>query len=289
MTRIAFVTCSKIPRLTADDRLCVEALCRRGIAVDPALWDDATIPWKEYDSVVLRSTWDYHLRPAQFRAWLEHCQRDCVRLWNPAHLVRWNMEKTYLRELSARGVAIPPCVWIDRGTTLDLATALQERGWDRAVLKPTISASSHQTYAVTHDNAHQIQQILPQIAGDTGAVLQEFMAQVEEQGEWSLLFFNGEFSHAVLKTPQAGDFRVQAEFGGKAAAVQPAPVFLSQAKRLLNALTAPTIYARVDACEVDGQLVLTELELIEPDLFLRMTPEAPERFATAIVARLRDP
>jgi glutathione synthase/RimK-type ligase-like ATP-grasp enzyme len=284
MTRIAFVTCAKIPGLTADDQLCVEALRQRGVEVDGVRWDDATVSWKEYDSVVLRSTWDYHLRPEEFRAWIERCERDRVRLWNPGRLVRWNMDKAYLRDLSAVGVAIPDCEWIERGSKLDLAAAMQERNWDKAVLKPTISASAHQTHVVRRENAPQAQDILSEVVGNSGAMLQQFMTQVEEQGEWALLFFGGEFSHAVLKTPKAGDFRVQSEHGGNAEAAQPAPAFLAQARQILSAIPEPALYARVDACDVDGRLVLMELELIEPDLFLRMTREAPARFAAAIMA-----
>src|SRR5271165_383088 len=285
MKRIAFVTYAKIPQLTSDDQLGVEALRRRGIRVDGVCWDDATVSWKQYDAVVLRSTWDYHRRPEEFRAWIDRCQHDGIRLWNPGRLVRWNMDKTYLRDLSAEGVAIPACVWIDRGSDLDLAAALEARDWERAVLKPTISASAHQTHVIRRENARQVQGMLSGIVEQSGAMLQQFMTQVEHPGEWSLTFLGGEFSHGVLKTPKVGDFRVQIEHGGNVAAAQPASAFLAQAEQILRAIPEPILYARVDACEVDGRLVLMELELIEPDLFLRTAPEAPARFADAILAR----
>ena len=289
MIRVAFVTSAKIPNLTADDCLCADALRRCGTPVDAVRWDDSTARWTEYDTVVLRSTWDYHLRPAEFRAWVERCERDAVRLWNPGPLVRWNMDKTYLRELSGNGVAIPPCLWIERGRDVNLAAALCEQGWDRAVLKPTISASAYRTYAVSREDTAELQAVLPQVVGDSGAMLQRFIPQIEQPGEWSLVFFHDEFSHAVLKTPRAGDFRVQNELGGRAVKAQPPSSFVAQARNVLATLREPTLYARVDACEVGGQFVLMELELIEPDLFLRTSAEAPDRFADAILARVKRP
>lgn len=282
---VALVTYAALPQLARDDQLAIPHLAARGLHAEPVAWD-APADWRRYRAVVLRSCWDYHLRPAEFAAWVDRLAQLGVPLWNPPAIVRWNIEKGYLRDLAARGVAVPPTAWLDRGATPDLAALLRERGWSRAVVKPTISATAHNTWLTSPATAGADQpRLAAQLAG-SAAMVQEFVAEVVEQGEWSLMFFGGRFSHAVLKQARPGDFRVQDDFGGTAVLAQPSPALIAQAQQLLGCVEAPLLYARVDAVERGGRLLLIELELIEPSLFLAEAPEAPARLAQAIAEYL---
>jgi glutathione synthase/RimK-type ligase-like ATP-grasp enzyme len=278
--RLAFATWRGLPELTADDRLAAEALRRRGATVHPLLWDAPGVDGAGFDAVIVRSVWDYHLRPVEFLAWVERLERAGTLLLNPPAVLRWNHHKSYLRDLAARGVATVPTVWLERGAEVDLGGLLADRGWAEAVVKPAISASAHETWVtspsrVSTDHQGRLRGLL--LAGD--ALVQPLVPEVRHQGEWSLLFLGGKFSHAMLKRPREGDFRVQEELGGSARPEEPSSALVEQARQALAAAPAPCLYARVDGVERDGRLVLMELELIEPVLYFGADPGAADRFA----------
>lgn len=286
MKRIAFVTYAKAPNLTPDDALAITPLKERDINVTPAIWNDPAVNWKQFDAVIIRSCWDYHHQPRQFRQWLDHLKAQHLTLWNPAEIVRWNMHKKYLQNLAAQGVSIPPTIWIEAASSADLVALLHENRFERAVIKPMISATAHQTYRTALATARADQSRLEEILRHTGGMIQEFVNEITTIGEWSLIFFAGKFSHAVLKRPRDGDFRVQADFGGTCQPLPPPPELIKQAEAILRLIDQPLLYARVDGIDSDGRLVLIELELIEPQLFLQMAAAAPQRFAEAVAAIL---
>ncbi len=282
MPTLAFVTCTSLPDLTPDEQAVAALLAARGIPVVATVWDDPAVNWGDFEALVLRSTWDYHHRPAEFAAWLGRVEAAGVTLWNPPATVRWNMEKGYLRNLEAQGVAIAATEWLTAGQPADLTEILRQRGWMDAVVKPAISASAHNTWRVQPTEAAASQGRLQAALASGDILLQEFMAEIQSEGEWSLLFFGGQFSHAVLKRPAAGDFRVQNEYGGGHQAAQPAKNIVAQAAAALAAAPGPTLYARVDGVLRGETFVLMELELIEPYLFLSSAEGAVERFAAAV-------
>jgi glutathione synthase/RimK-type ligase-like ATP-grasp enzyme len=284
MKRVAFVTYHKAPNLTADDALALAPLQQFGIAAIPAIWDDPQVDWKTFDAVVMRSCWDYHHKPRDFSRWIGHLEELKITVWNPAEILRWNMNKTYLRELAAQGVAIPPTVWLEAGSSADLYALLAANGFEQAVIKPTISATAYQTFHTSLATARHDQLRLDTILRTSGALVQQFVEEVKKTGEWSLLFFDGKFSHAVLKRPRDGDFRVQADFGGTSHRLEPAPALIKQAEAIVNLIGQPLLYARVDGFDLGGKLVLLELELLEPALFLEMDAPAPQRFAAALAS-----
>jgi len=283
MREVAFATCAAHPTLVDDDRLVVEPLRARGIEVAPIVWD-AAHPYRAAGRVVIRSCWDYHRKPAAYLSWARQLEREGVALWNPASVVEWNHDKSYLLELGEKGVAIPRTVWVKRGADLSLSTVLDERDWPKAVVKPLVSASAWRTFVTERPTTEADDPAWRELLRDSGAMVQEFVAEVQTKGEWSLLFLGGAFSHAVLKRPRAGDFRVQSELGGTAVPAEPPPALVEAAHCLLRLVAEPLLFARVDGVEVDGNLVLMELELIEPALFLGADPAAPARFADAIAA-----
>jgi hypothetical protein len=285
MPRAALVTSSKLPNLTADDRLLLAPLAEHGIQAAPAIWDDDTVDWSSYDAIVLRSTWDYHLKPNEFLRWIHSLTDVNTKLWNPPALVRWNANKTYLRDLDAKGIAVVPTIWPEFIEPVTLHEKLKELGWTKAVVKPRISATAYRTQLITTENADSAQTLFEGLLDGPGVMVQKFMDSIIDEGEWSLMFFAGVFSHAVLKTPASGDFRVQSDFGGRDCLVDPPMHVLRSATQILQAVE-PTLYARVDGVVEDDQFHLMELELIEPALFLSSHSSAPARFAEAIAEKL---
>lgn len=277
--QVVLATCRPKPALTPGDALLADALGRLGATVVAAPWD-AVDPAREPGVVCLRSTWDYHLRWDEFRAWVGAFE-DRGRLWNPAATVLWNADKGYLRDLAAAGVALPRTRWVEPGRRPDVAALLEEWGATRAVLKPRVSATAYGTHLVPPEATLE--------EGDwaalerSGCLLQEFVPEIRTRGEVSLVFLAGGFSHAVRKRARQGDFRVQGDFGGSLEAVDPGDAPVEFGERVLAAAGRPWLYARVDLVETGSGPVLMELELIEPDLFL--TPDAAARLARELVGR----
>jgi len=286
MPRVALATCAALPHLDVEDAPLVPALRAAGIDGVPLTWNDPSVPWADYDLVVVRTTWDYPNKIDAFVAWIDRVA--AVRtLWNPAPLIRWNTDKEYLRALAERGVPTVPTRWFRRGETADLARVLAEEGWDEAVLKPVVSAGARRTRLVRSDSLAEGARFLAEQLSQRAMMIQPYVTEVSSVGELSLLYFNGTFSHAVRKIPASGDFRVQTEHGGRVLSVSPTAAELAAGQRVLDATGSDTLYARIDLLpRADGQLQLLELEVTEPSMFLNWDPAAPARFASAIAARI---
>lgn len=283
MAKIAFVTFEKKPNITNDDQLAASILSKNGHQISAAVWDDAAIDWSVFDSVVIRSCWDYHLKPEAFRSWLSALYSAGVALWNPVGTIRWNMDKRYLRLLQEQGAVIPDTYWPGPGEAVVLEELLKETQWEKAVIKPVISASAYQTFTIQqNDELPALQQRWETLSSAGEYMIQRFAREVTDDGEWSLLFFGGKFSHGVLKRPKAGEFRSQSEYGGTIASRQPATALVEQAADILTLLPVVPLYARVDGIDRPAGFTLMELELIEPFLFLGEDPRAAQNFADAI-------
>lgn len=283
MTRIALATAEQYAELPDDDRLAIAAFERLGARAVPAVWSDAGARWDDFDAVVVRSCWDYHLRQPEFLAWVDRVEAMGVPMLNPPAVLRWNSDKRYLRELSERGVRVAPTRWIEGDGGETLGDLLQEAGWDHAVVKPAISASAHDTWRTSRAQAAADESRFASARSRGALMVQRFLPEVERGGEWSIVFLGGTFSHGVVKRPKAGDFRVQHEHGGSAERAAPGEHLIEAALRAIGEAPAPLVYARVDGCEVDGELVLMELEALEPSLFLGLHPSAPARLAEAVM------
>ena len=271
--------------LAPDDRLLLPALAAHGIEGAAAVWDDPAEDWGRFGAVVVRSCWDYHHKLAPFEEWTLRLEADGVPLWNPAPLLRWNARKTYLLDLAARGVPIVPTRFLHPPEVPALDAVLEDAGWVEAVVKPVVSASAHETWRAGRGRVPDAARFA-RLAARMPVMVQPFLREVEREGEWSLCFFDGRFSHAVLKRPRPGDFRVQTDHGGVAQGAEASEALVASAAAALAAAGSPTVYARVDGCMLDGVFHLMELELLEPGLFLALEPRAPARFAAAIARRL---
>jgi hypothetical protein len=289
VTRVALATYRDLPQLNEDDRLLQSALGALGIDAAPAVWDSAEERWGDYQAVLVRSCWDYHRRLDEFLAWVAVLEQAGPAVWNPVPLLRWNSHKRYLRDVAARGVPVVPTRWLGRGEQVGLAALLAELGWNDAVVKPAVSASAFGTWRTSPATAAGDQARLDRLISDGDVMVQPLVAAVAAPGEWSLVFLGGQFSHAVLKRPAAGDYRVQWEFGGSAVSAAPGAHLIAAAERALAAAPGEPLYARVDGVEEGGELVLMELELIEPHLFFGWSTAAAARLAAALRAALTRP
>ena len=265
----------------SDDELAVGPLAERGIAVETLSWRQRTQEWSDFDAVVIRTTWDYQRFPKDFLAVLDGIERS-TRLLNPASVVRWNFDKIYLKQLSENGVKIVPTIFETHFSSENFDSWLVAFATPELIIKPRVSATAEHTYRLrTFDAA------LTESFEARPFLVQPFLENVVSEGEYSLFYFNGEFSHAILKAPKAQDFRVQEEHGGIITAIEATDEMRSAASEALAAVAEPLLYARVDLVrDALGGFQLMELELIEPALYLRMDKEASARFADAVAARI---
>jgi hypothetical protein len=287
MRRCAFLTMDSLDGFVSDDELTYAPLRRLGWQVEAVSWRHAAVDWGRFEVVVIRSTWDYQQAPEQFIEVLGEIDRSGTRLENSLQLVRWNMRKTYLRDLEGRGITVAPTVWgADLGPVSE-SVILRALRAEEVVVKPVVSANADHTYRLTRGAAAWSDAAAAFEQRDYLA--QPFLSSIVEEGEYSLFFFGGQFSHAVLKTPKSQDFRVQEEHGGLITAVQAGPALTHAGDSVMSALAFVPLYARVDLARLDGgQLALMELELIEPALYFRMAEGSPERFALALDERIRE-
>ena len=258
----------------------MEAFAKAGLDVDTLSWRSADVDWSAYDAVIVRSTWDYQRYAEAFFTALDDID-GATRLANPLALMRWNMDKRYLAELETRGTPIVPTAF---GEQLDAQTLddLLAKAAGESVIKPVVSAGAERTFRVPRRPDAELRAELIAAHGDGAWMWQPFLAQIVDEGEYSLFFFSGSYSHAILKTPKTDDFRVQEEFGGRISAITPPAALRAAADSVMRALPSTPLYARVDLVRGVEAWLLIELELIEPSLYLRMDADAPARFASAV-------
>jgi glutathione synthase/RimK-type ligase-like ATP-grasp enzyme len=280
---IAVATSRDDPGITQSDRLYAEALERRGFRVVGAAWDGPRSAFDGAAAVVIRSTWGYYRALAAFRDWTESVAAS-TRLFNTIELVRWNLRKDYVGKLAEAGVRVPQ-TRIVACDVAAIAGVFAETGWDKAVIKPATGASGYSVELVARDSVAKSVPRLAAEARDTGVLVQEFLPEIAE-GELSLVYFDGVFSHAIRKRPPPGEFRVNSRFGATRSADVPARAVVEQGAAALRALPELPLYARIDGVVREGSLIVIEVEVLEPALFMEFDPPSAERFADATVRRL---
>lgn len=280
------MTCEKFAGLYPDDLLLVSALEELGIGALPAVWSRGDIDWSSFDALVMRSPWDYFERAVEFRSWLDDRIASGVLMCNSREILDWNFDKSYLLDLARKGVELVPTICIARREKADIVAVARARGWDDIVVKPTIGGGGYRVYRFRLDEFPRYADDIAQTLVDRGVLVQPFLPEITG-GELSLLFFDGEYSHAVCKRPKAGDYRVQFQYGGTDEHVEVGEALIAQAHACIEHTPALPVYARVDGVVKDGRFLLMELEVFEPLMFLAGHPEAPGRFARAIRGRLR--
>jgi glutathione synthase/RimK-type ligase-like ATP-grasp enzyme len=280
--KLALATSEQFPHLPADDSALVRALQDGGVHPEAVVWSEPTVDWCRFDAVLIRSCWDYHLRTSEFLEWVQRLDALGVSLFNPPALIRWNVEKHYLRDLASRGAPVLTTIWLPRGATnVELPPS-----WSRVVVKPVVSLSAHDTWLLDVPLDEHGRSRLARML-DTGDVLvQPFVPEIRRYGEMSFVFIDGTFSHAARKRPRPRDFRVQEQHGGRSAPARPSSRHVQTATGVLALLPTTPLYARIDAIVYRDQFRLMEAELIEPELFFRFAPTAATKLARALIARV---
>jgi glutathione synthase/RimK-type ligase-like ATP-grasp enzyme len=279
--KIAFVTQASHPEMEDDDRPLAAALARRGAVVLSVPWDDAVFDWAAVDLALFRSPWDYYRRFDEFMAWLARTETR-TRFLNPPEIVRWNVSKRYMSELSAKGIHAVPTAFIARNEQARLEELCLARGWSTVVLKPAISADSWETIRVDPASYGVGQEYLERHRPERDIMVQPFVKDVDEGGEQCLIFFGGRYSHTVMKNSA---FKGGRHVGPEGRLVEPRPDAIEMAGDVLVRAGVATIpMARVDIArdETDAPILL-ELELFEPTLFFKEKPGCEESLAALLV------
>lgn len=285
MRQVAYLSTTDLEGYFVYDELTYAPLQARGIEVRAVPWRADRIDWSTFDAVVIRSTWDYQSAPGAFLDVLEDIRNSGTLLLNQLETVRWNLDKGYLRDLDDRGVAIVPSRFAVALDEALLTRAFEAFAVDEIVAKPTVSANADDTFRVRRGDREALARAIARLSGRSSLV-QPFVPAIVDEGEFSLFYFAGAFSHAILKSPADGDFRVQEEHGGRLRAIVPDARLRARADAAIAVIREETLYARVDLVRHHGDFVVMELELIEPSLYFQLDASAPTRFADALVARL---
>lgn len=289
---IGIVTGECVPQLTEDGQTVKRQLSDRGYEVSGVVWSDTTVDWSSFEALVVRSCWEYYQRPEQFQAWLDMVDSDVHAVINPVDVIKWNLHKSYLRELDTAGVAVTPTAYVKQGRNESLADICERNNWEQVVVKPAIGTSSDGVWQATTPISEAANERFRNAVANTDVLVQQFVPDIAN-GELSMVFFTGEFSHATRTIPDAGEFRAHHRFGASTNAVTPTETIREIGKEILGTASeihgfdpADLTYARVDGVTGDDSFVLLELELIEPYLRLSASDGAVERFVDAIERNL---
>jgi glutathione synthase/RimK-type ligase-like ATP-grasp enzyme len=264
-----------------DDTL-INFLNSKGLAITKEIWNDEKVKWENYDLAILKSPWDYFDLIEDFYAWLNKLQKLNIKLLNPIDIVKWNADKHYLKDIEDAGLMVTPSIFLTKGDKVNLQDYFIKLESQKIIVKPSVSGGSKNTFKVTAANANEINEKLKSLIEIEDFIVQPFLTAIEETGEWSFVFFGGNFSHALLKKAALGDFRVQATFGGTVHPQQPPQNLVNSAQKYVNQFAKECLYARVDGTIVNNSFMLMELELIEPFLFLNTNQYAMEKYYNAL-------
>ena len=292
MTDVTLVTCRAyyepdkitpyIQNILYEQELLKSSLEAQGLKVNVTFWDNPSYKWQETKSLLFRTVWDYFERFDEFWEWLEQVKTK-TRLINSYELIKWNIDKHYLRDLKNNGIQVVPTYFADRGNNISLQEIANLNDWKHIVIKPAISASAFNTYKITNDEIEQKEQLFHELLQTHDMLVQPFFPTISELGEASLMVFGGKFTHAILKKAKAGDFRVQDDFGGTVHDYNPTQEEIKFAEKVFQSCTSLPIYGRVDIVwDSNKHIYLSELEIIEPELWIRNRPESANKIAEAV-------
>ncbi len=274
-----------VAQVLREQNLVIAALEKKGLRVTKKSWDDSQFDWSQATVVLVREVWDYFLRFGEFKSAIQKIASQS-QLVNSLDQIRWNWDKHYMVDLEKKGIKIVPSHFVERSDNRPLVTIMEQNGWDDAVIKPTVSGAARLTFRINKQNAKETDTLLAKYRTLEDFMLQPFLQSVMSKGEISLVFFGRQFSHAVIKTAKEGDFRVQDDWGGTKKEYVPTIEEIAFALRTIEACDELPVYSRVDLMRDDNEnLVLGELELIEPELWFRMSESAAPLLANELFRR----
>ena len=271
-----------IQNVLKEDRLVMDGLEKLNLRTIKKDWNDTNFNWSSTKSAIFRSTWDYFDQFSNFRNWLELVKEQCY-LINPYEQINWNLDKHYLLDLQKLDLPIVESVFVSKKTQLNLETISKSKNWKDIVIKPTISGAARHTYHLKNDEIKKFQDKWLSLTNDEDFMVQEFQKNILSTGEIAVMLFGGEYSHSVLKKAKKGDFRVQDDFGGSVEKINPSLEIIELAEKTVKSLKTMPIYARVDIIFDNGNKpVISELELIEPELWFRFKEESAYKLAEIV-------
>jgi len=284
--KVALLSMDSLEKFHTYDKLLIEPMKTFGWIAEEISWRNEKINWKDYDAVIVRSTWDYQNDPVKFISVLEKIN-SVSHLENNLELMKWNMNKNYLFYLEQKGIKIVDTIW-EKSFNPDVSIEYFDRHrTDEIIIKPNISANADNTFRLTKEKLKDNLQKLENVFASREFMVQPFLKNILDEGEYSLFFFDGKFSHSVLKKPKEKDFRVQEEHGGNIQPKNVSPEIISIAENIFNKLSTVPLYGRADLVRTnENDFALMELELIEPSLYLNKDEYSPARFAKAFNDRL---
>ncbi len=271
-----------VDNVIIEDGLVMEALNALGLQTKKVAWSDPSFNWSQTRVALFRTTWDYAEKFTEFSDWLMQVSMK-TKLVNDYETVIWNLDKHYMEDLQNAGVNIVETYFIEPGDERSLQDIHAELGWENTVLKPSISAAAKDTFKITMENRPGLEKLYKELIKDESMMLQPFQNSVIERGEISLMLIGGTYTHAVLKVAKPGDFRVQDDFGGTVEDYKPNQAEIDLAVAAVAACEIKPLYARVDIVnDNNGNPAVSELELVEPEMWFRLNEKAAGMLAGEI-------
>jgi len=277
-----------LDEFVAYDKLLDQPMAECGWQTQHISWRKKNVDWSQFAAVIIRSTWDYQDDAQAFMQVLAEIENSGAVLLNSHAIAQWNINKNYLREVEQKGAKVIPTIWLETFDYSLIENYFKHFDTLQIVIKPTISANSDNTFWLkSHDYQHR-KKTLETSLYKRQLMVQPFIPAIVEEGEYSLFYFAGEYSHCILKTPKAGDFRVQEEHGGLLQSINPNEELLTAAQQALKTIPEKVLYARIDLVQFHGQYQLMEIELIEPSLYFNLDKNAATRFSIAFANWMTD-
>lgn len=271
-----------IDQVLLEDRLLKNSLEDKGLKVCKKDWADKDFDWNKTRFAIFRTTWDYFERFNEFFTWMEKTKYKTTFI-NSVEIINWNINKHYLKDLERNGINIAPTLFIEKGDTILLSELFEKAKWKEAVIKPAISGAARHTYRINPKNCKEKEKIFKELIQSECMLFQEFLTNITTEGEISLIMIGGQYTHAVKKIAKKGDFRVQDDHGGTVEEYHATNEEIIFAENCIKKSPFSPIYARVDIVyDNNNQLSLSELELIEPELWFRNNSKSVEILADEI-------
>lgn len=269
-------------QVLTEDKILQESLERKGLKVCKKNWNSNDFNWAKTKYAIFRSTWDYFDRFNEFFKWLNQT-KEKTKFINSSEIILWNIDKHYLLDLEREGINIAPTIFIEKGNKIKIGDLFKETKWEEAVIKPAISGAARHTYRLKKNNYNKYNDLLNELILEESFLFQEFLNNITTDGEISMIIIGGKYTHAVKKRAKHGDFRVQDDHGGTVENYNSNKQEILFAEKCIQLCPYKAVYARVDIIyDNNNKISLSELELIEPELWFRNNEESADLLAEEI-------
>lgn len=269
-----------------EDHVLSDILTEEGISTEIVPWSDPEVDWSRFSMLLIKSPWDYFDYYEEFLNWIQKISALDIPVLNSLEILIWNSNKKYLLEIEEKGFKVISGQLLPKGEPINWSGLQSKFGNEPYIIKPLVSGGAKNTFKIGLETKGEVKRKVDDLILSEGFLAQPFVPEIETVGEYSLIFFNSVFSHAVLKSPAKSDFRVQHYFGGTISVIEPSNQLLSSCQKFVDEFCQETLYVRVDGVLIEGEFHLMELEMIEPYLFLNTSKEALKNYKKAIRDRL---